>query len=533
MNRQIDVIKTRSRNTSNVLVSRFGFDITGKKIQNFFGTDWNLDNSDIINFYLTMIRNRSRDNSSMNMVQFLYTDFFNALVNEEPTHTWTEHCDIYSCDILFIPAKREYHWTLIAVDCVKKTITSYCYEKMEHPEVPKVVVEFLEHQHRWKRGRKLDFDEWKMDHQHRYRNGGGFNESAAYICTQAEFLSRNMELDYNGDEKVIKTMVYEVVNAKLIRDDFEPRVHRSFTEKCPTKRAEIAEIPPLSPQQQMTYDLLMREQQYPNHSLVKKFGFNITSEKAHEFLSAESYCHLDGLINFYFILIRNRAHDNSRMPMVQFLYTDFYKALTNEEPTHYWTEHCDIDSCDYLFIPAKRENKWTLIAVDCVHKSITSYSLCQLRNSDVPEPLKEFLEHQHKWKRGKKLNLSEWEVDSHVCEVSSNYQHGLGDTAAYVCIIGDLLSRNLAPDFDRKKLELVKKTMILEIMGAKLFRNGFVEKEHRDFSTPIPSNLKGSQLAESLANMSSQKKRRRIEMLKKEVRRSRSRSRSRSVGSKR
>ena len=295
----------------------------------------------------------------------------------------------------------------------------------------------------------------------------------------------------------------------------------------------------------MTFDVLMREKEHPEHSLVHKFGFNITSERAQNFLSDKDHCHLDGLINFYFIMIRNRAHDNSRMPMVQFVYTDFYKALVNEEPTYHWTEHCNIDSCDYLFIPAKRENKWTLIAVDCVHKSITSYSLCQLDHPDVPESLKEFLEHQHKWKRGKKLNLQEWEVDSHVCEVGSNHPHSLGDTAAYICVVGDLLSRNLEADFDRKKLDIAKKTIIVEIAGVNLTRNGFIEKEHRKVQkAPLPLNWKGSnsesvpsQRSGSLksqrnssttsqrnGSVASQKKRRRIEMFKKAVRRSRSHS---------
>merc|ERR1712200_19011 len=127
-------------------------------------------------------------------------------------------------------------------------------------------------------------------------------------------------------------------------------------------------------------------------------------------------------------------------------------------------------------------------------------------------------------------------VDSHVCEVGSNYHHSLGDTAAYICVVGDLLSRNLEADFDRKKLNLAKKTIIVEIAGVNLTRNGFIEKEHRKVQpAPWPLNWKGSNsgsvtsqrngsmksqrngstTSQRNGSVASQNKRRRIEMFKK------------------
>uniref|UniRef100_A0A8D0L359 SUMO specific peptidase 1 n=1 Tax=Sphenodon punctatus TaxID=8508 RepID=A0A8D0L359_SPHPU len=114
----------RFGNPDEVLSEAFRLTITRKDIQTLNNLNWL--NDEIINFYMNLLMERSKQNG-LPTVHAFNTFFFTKLktAGYQAVKRWTKKVDVFSVDILLVPIHLGVHWCLAVVDFRKKTITYY------------------------------------------------------------------------------------------------------------------------------------------------------------------------------------------------------------------------------------------------------------------------------------------------------------------------------------------------------------------------------------------------------------------------
>ena len=87
---------------------------------------------------------------------------------------------------------------------------------------------------------------------------------------------------------------------------------------------------------------------------------------------------------------------------------------------------------------------------------------------DVVENIKNYLKEEHLDKKKFKIDLSEW---GSVCMgVDSPQQTNGSDCGVFMCTTAEFISRNCKLNFCQAEIPLLRKTMVVEILQAKLSR---------------------------------------------------------------
>lgn len=96
-----------------VLANKFNISICRKDIQTLRGLNWL--NDEIINFYMSLLCERSKDESNSYLKVHAFTTFFYPKLIKDgfmSLRRWTRKVDIFSFDMIIIPLHLGLHWTL-------------------------------------------------------------------------------------------------------------------------------------------------------------------------------------------------------------------------------------------------------------------------------------------------------------------------------------------------------------------------------------------------------------------------------------
>ena len=129
----------------------------------------------------------------------------------------------------------------------------------------------------------------------------------------------------------------------------------------------------------------------------------------------------------------------------------------------------DIFDKQFMFIPCHmNQAHWTLCLVDFFQKKVVYYDSMGAKRFDVVETIKNYLKEEHLDKKKFKIDLSEWES---VCMgVDSPQQTNGSDCGVFMCTTAEFISRNYKLNFCQAEIPLLRKTMVVEILQAKLSR---------------------------------------------------------------
>jgi sentrin-specific protease 1 len=108
-----------------VLVNAFDINITRRDLQTLKGLNWL--NDEVINFYMSLLCERSNSENS-NLKTYAFTTFFYPkLIKDGYTslRRWTRKVDIFAHDLILVPIHLGMHWTLACVDFTCKEIRYY------------------------------------------------------------------------------------------------------------------------------------------------------------------------------------------------------------------------------------------------------------------------------------------------------------------------------------------------------------------------------------------------------------------------
>lgn len=201
-----------------VLVEQFGLSLTRRDIQTLKGLNWL--NDEVINFYMHLIMERSKQKSSFPKVYAFNTFFYPKLMNggHSGLKRWTKKVDVFSYDIILVPVHLGMHWCMAVVDFRRKEVRYYDSMGSPNDRCLKALLYYLEAESSDKKNKKYDTSSWdqiNVDDIPQQMNG---SDCGVFSCMFAEHLARDARIDFTQENMPYfrRKMVLEIMQSKLL-----------------------------------------------------------------------------------------------------------------------------------------------------------------------------------------------------------------------------------------------------------------------------------------------------------------------------
>lgn len=203
---------------SEVLVHNFNIKITRRDIHTLKGLNWL--NDEIINFYMNLIMDRSKDNNRPPSVYALNTFFYPKLMNSghQSVSRWTKKVDIFAYDILLVPIHLGVHWCMATVDFKKKFISYYDSMLGNNDKCLQLLLNYLEKEHLDKKKAPYRTKGWKLENMKDIPEQMNGSDCGVFACQFAEHKSRQAQMAFDQEDMPYfrRRMVYEIINSILL-----------------------------------------------------------------------------------------------------------------------------------------------------------------------------------------------------------------------------------------------------------------------------------------------------------------------------
>ncbi len=212
------VIKRAESSSGETLVDAFNISITCRDIDTLKGLNWL--NDEVINFYMQMICERSKNEDNRPNVYAFNTFFYPKLASSGYTsiRRWTRKVDVFSFDLILVPVHLGMHWCLAIIDFRKPGV--YYYDSMggDNRKCLDLLVDYVKKEHQDKKKTPYDvspFEQVIMKDIPQQMNG---SDCGMFACKFAEYLSRDVAITFNQEHMPYfrRRMIYEIVSKKLL-----------------------------------------------------------------------------------------------------------------------------------------------------------------------------------------------------------------------------------------------------------------------------------------------------------------------------
>lgn len=177
-------------------------------------------NDEVINFYMELLCERSRENERLPKVHAMNTFFLKRLTEAgySGVRRWTRKVDIFAFDVIPIPVHKGVHWCMAIIHMKNQTITYY--DSMGSPDnaVLRALANYLQEESRDKKKCEFDMSGWKLINAPDIPQQENGSDCGVFSCMFAEFVTRNRPLKFSQEhmEYFRMRMVYEICNGKLL-----------------------------------------------------------------------------------------------------------------------------------------------------------------------------------------------------------------------------------------------------------------------------------------------------------------------------
>ncbi|XP_040904883.1 sentrin-specific protease 1 [Toxotes jaculatrix] len=202
-----------------VLSEGFGLSLTRKDLHTLSNLNWL--NDEVINFYMNLLVERSKD-PSLPSVNTFNTFFYPKLRRSgyAAVRRWTKKMDIFSKDILLVPVHLGVHWCLSVVDFRKKAIMYFDSMGGNNDEACQILFEYLQQESKDKKGKELDTSGWTLHSKKRNEIPQQMNGSdcGMFTCKYADYITKDKPITFTQKHMPYfrRRMVWEIVNHKLL-----------------------------------------------------------------------------------------------------------------------------------------------------------------------------------------------------------------------------------------------------------------------------------------------------------------------------
>ncbi|KAL3968742.1 ryanodine receptor 1 [Sarotherodon galilaeus] len=209
-----------------VLSAAFKLRITQRDLATLQEGSWL--NDEVMNFYLSLIMERSSVEAGRLKVYSFSTFFFPKLRGggggqaggHAAVKRWTKAVDLFTFDLILVPLHLGVHWALAVIDFRSKTVKSYDSMGRRHDDISSLLLLYLKEEHKAKKGRELDCTKWtvgslKASEIPQQKNG---SDCGVFACKYADYIARGQPLTFKQCHMPLfrKLMIWEILHQKLL-----------------------------------------------------------------------------------------------------------------------------------------------------------------------------------------------------------------------------------------------------------------------------------------------------------------------------
>ncbi|KAI4824050.1 hypothetical protein KUCAC02_012593 [Chaenocephalus aceratus] len=202
-----------------VLSEGFGLSLTRKDLQTLSDLNWL--NDEVINFYMNLLVERSKD-PKLPSVNTFNTFFYPRLRSSgySAVRRWTKKTDIFSKDILLVPVHLGVHWCLSVVDFRKKAIMYFDSMGGNNDGACQILLDYLLQESKDKKGKALDTSDWTLHSKKRSEIPQQMNGSdcGMFTCKYADYITKDRPITFTQKHMPYfrRRIVWEILNHKLL-----------------------------------------------------------------------------------------------------------------------------------------------------------------------------------------------------------------------------------------------------------------------------------------------------------------------------
>ncbi|XP_020773216.2 sentrin-specific protease 2 isoform X2 [Boleophthalmus pectinirostris] len=208
------------RDPNLVLSAAFKLRITQRDLATLQEGGWL--NDEVINFYLSLVMDRSAGGGLR--VYSFSTFFFPKLQGQSGGHAavkrWTKAVDLFLCDLILVPLHLGVHWALAVIDLKSRTVKTYDSMGQRHDDICKLLLFYIQEEHKVKKGRDLDVSKWTVCSMRpseipQQKNG---SDCGVFACKYADYIARERPLTFKQCHMPLfrKLMIWEILHQKLL-----------------------------------------------------------------------------------------------------------------------------------------------------------------------------------------------------------------------------------------------------------------------------------------------------------------------------
>ncbi|XP_026196208.1 sentrin-specific protease 2 isoform X2 [Anabas testudineus] len=209
-----------------VLSAAFKLRITQRDLSTLQEGGWL--NDEVINFYLSLVMERSSGEAAGLKVYSFSTFFFPKLRGggggqpggHAAVKRWTKAVDIFLYDLILVPLHLGVHWAMAVIDLKSKTVRSYDSMGQRHDDICSLLLVYLKEEHRAKKGKELDAIKWTVGSLRatdipQQKNG---SDCGVFACKYADYIAKGRSLTFKQCHMPLfrKLMIWEILNKKLL-----------------------------------------------------------------------------------------------------------------------------------------------------------------------------------------------------------------------------------------------------------------------------------------------------------------------------
>lgn len=214
------------RDPNLVLSAAFKLRITQRDLATLQEGSWL--NDEVMNFYLSLVMERSSGEAAGLKVYSFSTFFFPKLRGgggeqaggHAAVKRWTKAVDLFLYDLILVPLHLGVHWAMAVIDLKSKTVKSYDSMGQRHDDICTLLLLYLKEEHKVKKGRELDSTKWTVGSLRateipQQRNG---SDCGVFACKYADYIAKGRPLTFKQCHMPLfrKLMIWEILNQKLL-----------------------------------------------------------------------------------------------------------------------------------------------------------------------------------------------------------------------------------------------------------------------------------------------------------------------------
>ena len=201
-----------------VLSEAFNISIKRRDVGTLRGLEWL--NDEIINFYFSLIADRSKKQSDLPKVHVMSSFFYPSLVTNGYSRVkrWTKKVDIFSMDLVLLPVHLGIHWCLAVIDFRKCCISYYDSMKGVNEQCLQALASYVPQESQDKLKKPFSMDGWRYETVQDIPEQMNGSDCGVFSCKFAEYVSRDATIDFSQDTMPYfrRRMVYEILNKELL-----------------------------------------------------------------------------------------------------------------------------------------------------------------------------------------------------------------------------------------------------------------------------------------------------------------------------